>query len=98
MKKLPAGRDFAESGEFTTGFICRQRSYSDRFAKILFWGGYSDLENGRDARAGAPSSRTSPPGGRSGTTKTIKEADNRGATASPRVGAEGNGFLKSQAF
>ena len=38
--------------------------------------------------ARAPSSRTTPPGGRPGTTETMKEADNRSATASPRGGVE----------
>ena len=39
-------------------------------------------------RRPAPSSRTTPPGGRPGTTETMKEADNRSATASPRGGVE----------
>ena len=37
-------------------------------------------------RASAPSSCTTPPGGRPGTTETMKEVDNRSATASPRGG------------
>ena len=36
----------------------------------------------------APSSGTTPPGGRPGTTETMKEVDNRSATASPRGGVE----------
>jgi hypothetical protein len=40
------------------------------------------------ARDGAPSSRATPPGGRPGTTETMKEVDNQSATASPRGGVE----------
>jgi hypothetical protein len=47
-----------------------------------------DRSAGRRLRARAPSSRTTPPGGRPGTTETMKEADNRSATASPRGGVE----------
>ena len=36
----------------------------------------------------APSSGTTPPGGRPGTTEAMKEVDNRSATASPRGGVE----------
>ena len=42
--------------------------------------------SGRGTRA--PSSSTTLPGGRPGTTETMKEADNRSATASPRGGVE----------
>ena len=41
-----------------------------------------------DSAARAPSSRTTPPGGRPGTIETMKETDNRSATASPRGGVE----------
>jgi hypothetical protein len=41
-----------------------------------------------DIGARAPSSGTTPPGGRPGTTETMKEDDNRSATASPRGGVE----------
>lgn len=36
----------------------------------------------------APSSRTTPPGGRPGTTQTMKEVDNRSTIASPRGGVK----------
>jgi len=41
---------------------------------------------GTESAARAPSSRTTPSGGRPDTTETMKEVDNRSATASPRGG------------
>ena len=43
-----------------------------------------------DCRSRAPSSSTTPPGGRPGTTETMKEVDNSSETASPRGGVGSN--------
>jgi hypothetical protein len=46
------------------------------------------LDVSQVAGVAAPSSGTTPPGGRPGTTETMKEVDDRSATASPRGGVE----------